>query len=162
VLPVLFGRLAGDPDAGRAIFEHFAPISAEAPYPLTRAQDWLWFWNFSQKWEHVRWRHLLYEDRADYRPLFGRVAHFFDSDAFQVWSMTHPDEKIGARIDTYKFPAKRYIVDYTRDADYLTKLKVGSLCKVWRPASVAAVTVDGRPVDAAGLRAFVRTAVPKQ
>lgn len=155
VLPRLFATLTGDLDTGRSIYAHYAPITAEAPYPLVSAQDFLWWWNFSQKWQHVKFRHLLYEELADYRPLFGRVSHFFDTDDFQRWSLTHPDQKLGPRIDTYKTPAKRYIVDFTGEAAYLTKLKIGSLCRVFKYPPVAAVTADGKPVDQAGLQSFM-------
>lgn len=128
VLPRLFASLAGEPAMGDAIYRRYAPIAAEAPYPLVTAQDFLWWWNFSQKWQHVKFRYLLYEDRADYHPLLGRVRHFFDTDAFQRWSLTHPAEKLGNRIDTYKMPAKRYIVEFTGDDGYLAKLKIGSPC----------------------------------
>lgn len=155
VLPRLFTSLSGDAATGEMIFGHYAPIAAEAPYPLVSAQDFLWWWNFSQKWQHVKFRHLLYEQRDDYRSLIGRVQHFFDTDAFQCWSLTHPAEKMGKRIDTYKMPAKRYIVDFTGDAGYLAKLKIGSLCRVFKYPPVAAITSDGLPVDQAGLKAYV-------
>lgn len=157
-LPRLFANLAGDLDLGRAVYGHFAPIADQAPFRLDTAAGFLWWWNFSQKWQHVKFRHMLYEYRGDYRPLFGRVAHFFEADAFQRWSMAPQNQalKLGSRIDTYKMPAKRYVVDYTRDDAYLAKLKVGSLCKVFRHAPIAAVTEDGLPVDQAGLRAFLR------
>ena len=158
VLPNLFASLSGDAQMGETIYRHYAPIAPQAPYPLASTQDFLWWWNFSQKWQHVKFRHLLYEQRADYRALIGRVQHFFDSEAFQCWSMTHPAEKMGDRIDTYKMPAKRYIVDFTGDAGYLTKLKIGSLCRVFKYPPVAAITTDGMPVDQAGLQAFVLNA----
>lgn len=155
VLPRLFTSLAGDAAMGDAVYQRYAPIAVEAPYPLVSTQNFLWWWNFSQKWQHVKFRHLLYEERADYRPLFGRVQHFFDTDDFQRWSLTHPADKLGHRIDTYKMPAKRYIASFTGDDAYLAKLKIGSLCRVFKYPPVAAITSDGLPVDQAGLQAFV-------
>lgn len=156
VLPHLFGSIAGDAETGAAIYRRYAPIADEAPYPLARAQDFLWWWNFSQKWQHVKYRHLLYEPPgSDYRALLGKVWHFFDTETFQRWSLMHPGEKLGAGIDTYKMPAKRYIVEFTGDQSYLTKMKIGSLCKVFKYPPVAAITTEGAPVDQVGLQAFV-------
>jgi hypothetical protein len=156
VLPHLFGNIAGNAEMGAAIYRRYAPIADEAPYPLNSTQDFLWWWNFSQKWQHVKYRHLLYEPPgSDYLGMVSKVRHFFDTEAFQRWSLTHPGEKLGAGIDTYKMPAKRYIVDFTGDSGYLTKMKIGSLCKVFKYPPVAAITSDGAPVDQAGLQAFV-------
>lgn len=156
VLPRLFGSIAGDEGIGAAIYRRYAPIADEAPYPLVSTQDFLWWWNFSQKWQHVKYRHLLYEPPcSDYRALLGKVRHFFDTEAFQRWSLTHPTEKLGASIDSYKIPAKRYTVEFSGDQSYLTKMKIGSLCKVFKYPPVAAITTDGAPVDQAGLLAFV-------
>lgn len=158
VLPRLFGSIAGDEGIGAAIYRRYAPIADEAPYPLVSAQDFLWWWNFSQKWQHVKYRHLLYEPPcSDYRALLGKVRHFFDTEAFQRWSLTHPTEKLGASIDTYKMPAKRYTVEFSGDQSYLTKMKIGSLCKVFKYPPVAAISTDGAPVDQADLKAFVRS-----
>jgi hypothetical protein len=157
VLPRLFASIAGDAETGAAIYRRYAPIADEAPYHLIRAQDFLWWWNFSQKWQHVKYRHLLYEPPgSNYLGMLGKVRHFFDTEAFQRWSLTHPGGKLGASIDTYKMPAKRYIVEYTGDAGYLAKMKIGSLCKVFKYPPVAAITTDGAPIDQAGLQDFVR------
>ncbi|PPU93758.1 hypothetical protein [Xanthomonas albilineans] len=158
VLPRLFGSIAANEQTGTALYRRYAPIADEAPYPLVSAQDFLWWWNFSQKWQHVKYRQLLYEPPgSDYRALLGKIQHFFDTPAFQHWSITHPADKLGASIDTYKMPAKRYIVAFTDDQRYLTKVKIGSLCKVFKYPPVAAITTDGTAVDQAGLQAFIRS-----
>jgi len=52
----------------------------------------------------------------------------FDTEEFQLWSMNNPDSKIKDTMTSYKWPAKDYIFDYTKDSNYRdTKLKVGSL-----------------------------------
>jgi hypothetical protein len=42
--------------------------------------------------------------------------------------MNNPDKKIRDTLESYKWPAKDYIFDYTKDEPYRqSKLKVGSL-----------------------------------
>jgi hypothetical protein len=94
-----------------------------SPYELKETKDYMWWVNFSLKYQNVQLR--IYP--TIFMP-YGGIDHFFDTDDFQLWSMNNPDKKIRDTLESYKWPAKDYIFDYTKDEQYRqTKLKVGSL-----------------------------------
>ncbi len=93
------------------------------PYDLKETKDYMWWVNFSMKYQNVQLR--IYP--TIFMP-YGGIDHFFDTEEFQQWSMNNPDKKIRDTLESYKWPAKDYIFDYTKDEPYRqSKLKVGSL-----------------------------------
>lgn len=93
------------------------------PIPLETTFDFLWWFNFSMKYQNVQLR--IYPTVL--LP-YGSIYHFFDTKEFQLWSMNNPDKKIRDTPQSYKFTAKDYIFDLTNDAEYRdNKLKIGSL-----------------------------------
>lgn len=96
---------------------------AKCPVPIITTFDFLWWFNFSMKYQNVQLR--MYPSVL--LP-YGTLSHFFDTEDFQLWSLNNPDKKIKSDIKSYKFTAKDYIYDFTKDADYRdNKIKVGSL-----------------------------------
>jgi len=99
------------------------PQIAYSPYPLKQVKDYLWWMNFSLKYQNVQLR--IYP--SVFMP-YGGITHFFDTEEFQLWSMNNPDLKIKNDMSSYKWTAKDYIFEYTKDSLYRdNKLKVGSL-----------------------------------
>lgn len=95
----------------------------KCPIELTTTFDFLWWFNFSMKYQNVQFR--LY---PSVQLPFGTITHFFDTDEFQLWSLNNPDKKIKTTIQSYKYIAKDYIYSYHQDDNYRdNKLKVGSL-----------------------------------
>ena len=95
----------------------------KCPIELKTTFDFLWWFNFSMKYQNVQLR--IY---PSIQLPYGKVTHFFDTTDFQLWSMNNPDKKIKDTPASYKFTAKDYIYDFTKDADYRdNKLKIGSL-----------------------------------
>lgn len=106
-------------------FNHFRAIIPYCPFKIKTVEDFSWWWNFSQKWNHCNYRTLLgcSNETIVQKNLIG----YFDNDLFQIWSMLNPELKMkdGLQIN-HKAPAKEYIIEYTKDSDYWFKLKVAS------------------------------------
>jgi hypothetical protein len=95
----------------------------KCPIELNTTFDFLWWFNFSMKYQNVQFR--IY---PSVQMPFGSITHFFDTDEFQLWSFNNPDKKIKTTLESYKYIAKDYIYTYHQDDNYLeNKLKVGSL-----------------------------------
>jgi hypothetical protein len=106
----------------------------------------LWWWNFTQKWQHVKYRLLLYMDEATLPDCRRWMFPFFDCPKLQRWAIDNPDLKIRDTWETYKWTAKDFISKYTKDRDYQKKRKHGSLQKIglFHKAHTM-VTADGSP-----------------
>lgn len=107
--------------------ESFIEVISEqlnkCPIELNSVFDILWWINFSMKYQYVQLR--IY---ADILKPFGSILHYFDTQEFQLWSLNNHDKKIKSTIESYKYMAKDYIYDFTKDSDYRDyKLKVNSL-----------------------------------
>lgn len=112
VVPSLFKNICGE-NYGAVLFERFSPIVDECPFKIITAFDFIWWWNFTQKWQGVNLRKGFYLD-GDHL-----ATSFFDDDDFQRWSVFSHSEKIGKKIETYKMPAKKLIYAFDRNEDYL-------------------------------------------
>lgn len=112
---------------GKVIFEHFHPIVKESPVEIRTVFDFFWWLNFSQKWQHVKYR-FVEQGSWDLDARYGKeILHFFDSKEFQKWSVENHDLKINKKWSSYKLAAKEYIADYTKNKDVLLQPKVPSL-----------------------------------
>jgi hypothetical protein len=131
VAPQIIEAYIGTKGPGKSIFEHFHPIVEEAPFPIKTAHDFFWWLNFSQKWQHVKFRFIESTDwdlRAQYS---SHILHFYDSPGFQNWSLQNHDLKIRDTWKSYKFIAKEYIADFTKDMSQLNLTKIQSLEKTY-------------------------------
>lgn len=131
-----FAKMLGSwsaPDAGRAqaLAERFFPIVEECPFPVRSLHDFLWWFNFSQKWSHVKYR--FYEMKTvDLRLRYhDQILHFYDTPEFQKWSLDNHDLKIRRTMDSYKWKAKEYIHNFTKDPRQLELVKIQSLEKIY-------------------------------
>lgn len=113
-----------------AMIEYLRPQVAQSPVPINTLYDYLWWMNFSLKWQHVSLR--LKEGLAPGAfALEHNLAHFFQSTAFQRWSLSNPQSKIKGDWKSYKYVAKEYIHAFFPDEDYLiNKEKEQSLKQV--------------------------------
>ncbi len=120
VIPELFSARCGE-DMGRKMYARYLPIVESSRFPIKTAFDFIWWWNFTQKWQGVQFRKqcFLHENH--------RAIHFFDSIDYQLWSIFFHDQKIGKKIETYKQPAKEFIFSFDKNEAYLkNKKKLGS------------------------------------
>jgi hypothetical protein len=119
------------PKYGKEAYDNYRNIVNEAPFELKSTQDFFWFLNFTQKYQHVQLRTLVTTRWSDPKTYFPKVIAFFDTDYFQVWSIHNQSKKIKSTWLSYKYTAKEYIVDYTKDTSYLNKLKINSLQNIY-------------------------------
>jgi hypothetical protein len=113
--------------------KQFERLPAASPIPIVSLFEFVWWINFSLKWQTVYTRTLTYTtptNAAGITPEYLRdyYAPFYNTDEFQLWSLNNPDKRIKDSWVSYKWPCKEIIYDFTKDADYRdTKIKVGSL-----------------------------------
>lgn len=98
------------------------------PWPIANAYEFLWWLNFTGKWQNV---HLRMGDRvSDFLQFLKNAKHFYNSEDFQSWAMAPENRhaKCENTWESHKMVAKNYIHEYTKDAIYRnSKKKIGSL-----------------------------------
>jgi hypothetical protein len=106
-------------------------LSLNCPFPVKTCHDWIWWFAFSNKWQFVNFRQLTSKNWEDAKTNYCKIITFFDTPAWQRWSIDNHDLKIKNTMESYKFSAKEYIVEKTGFTSYLKKPKVGSLQYTW-------------------------------
>lgn len=124
IAPQLFKKI--DPVLGEAVFQNYAGIVDEAPFELKSTFDFFWWLNFTQKWQHVKYRALISTTWTDPKQYFPKVVHFFEGVDFQLWSIYNHGSKVPSTWNDYKKIAKDYIMDYTNDPETMSQLKIAS------------------------------------
>ncbi|MEL6842863.1 MAG: hypothetical protein AAFP02_06570, partial [Bacteroidota bacterium] len=113
-----------------AMIEYLRPQIAQSPVPIVSLYDFLWWMNFSLKWQHVSLR-LKEGLQPGAFALGDNLWHFFQGADLQRWSLSNPQSKIKTDWKSYKYIAKEYIHDFFPDEDYLlNKEKEQSLKQV--------------------------------
>lgn len=109
-------------------FLHFLePYLCKSPQKIKSVKDFLWWVNYTLKYQHVCFRIPIHIDQAI---LDKNLFHFFDSQDWNDWAVSTPTEEkfFGTDFKNYKQIAKNYIYKYTKDQDYkINKTKVPSL-----------------------------------
>ena len=111
--------------------DRYAQTLSVCPFPIKTSFDWVWWFNFTNKWQHVKFRILGQKTWQTPAVSFRKVHHFYDTSAWQRWSLDNHDKKIAATLLSYKKAAKEYIVKQTGFSSYMNKPKVGSFSQVW-------------------------------
>ena len=112
-------------------YEQYRPIVNESLFELKSVYDFFWWLNFTQKWQHVQLRTLTSKTWTSPATSFKNLIHFFDTPEFQLWSIHNHHLKIKDTWTSYKFTAKDYVIDYTKDDSFLNKKKVPSLINLY-------------------------------
>lgn len=130
ILEYVISRKLGTEKFTRDIIDFIAPQLAKSPVKINTLYDYLWWLNFSLKWQNVSLR-IIHGLDQPYAILNHSLFHFFQSHAFQSWSICNHDKKIRDEWKTYKYVAKDYIHNFHKDSDYLdNKEKEPSLKQV--------------------------------
>jgi hypothetical protein len=118
---------------GKEIFERYEPIADEFPGGIKYAEEFTWWFNFTQKWQINLYR-LFAPETAFNNPkeAFKNIHHFYNTRYFQLWSLHNQDKRIKSTVNSYKWPAKDYIQEFTKHTSYDNKSKVSSLQNLWR------------------------------
>ena len=121
-----------------------------APIPLESNFDMFWWINFCVKWQTVYMRLLAHTAERNAHLLSpsylkSYYAPFYNTEAFQLWSMNNPRQRMKNGWRSYKWPAKEVIYEFTKDADYRDKkLKRGSLMFLVLTKQVPASFIDDK------------------
>ncbi len=125
--------LGGNTSEARHFVSLFEGLRDTASIPIQTNLDFLWWINFTTKWQACLLYVLLFtppENTARITPdyLRDRFISFFNTDDFQLWSMNNLDKRIKDTWKTYKWVAKDVIYAFNKDTEYRDhKMKRGSL-----------------------------------
>ena len=89
----------------------------EAPFEIKTTFDLFWWLNFTIKWQCIVFRPLGFNTELT-KKKFNQMEAFYDASDFQQWAMLNPDLKEKGTPETYKFPMKDVIYDFTKDVHY--------------------------------------------
>jgi hypothetical protein len=118
ILPVVIARKLGSAKSVDSIIEFLAPQVKKSPVKIKTLFDYLWWMNFSLKWQHVSLRMIYATESANLR-LDENIIHFFSAKDFQNWSISNHERKIKSSWKSYKYIAKECIFDFHEDENYL-------------------------------------------
>ena len=104
----------------RRLMDYLEPQVRSAPTKIETAFDYLWWCNFSLKWQQVGLRMVAFRG-GQVRPLYENLVHFFGHRRFQSWSLSNPQVRKVRDWRAYKLQAKQVILEATSDFDYFTK-----------------------------------------
>lgn len=118
-----FNEMTGNPQVTNFYLDLFERLKEAAPVPVNSCYEFLWWINFSLKWQCVSLRMLSYTaprnaPKINLGYIGTNYLQFYNTEDFQLWSLTNRDKKIKDTWKTYKWPCKDIIYDYTKDADY--------------------------------------------
>ena len=130
VVPFYMSSRLTTSEQAERLMAYLAPQIERAPVPIETAFDYLWWCNFSLKWQQVNLRIPAFR-QGRIGMLYRRTRHFFADERFQAWSLSRPDLRKVTDWRAYKLEAKKVILDATGDFDYFaTKEKAPSLKRV--------------------------------
>ena len=123
----------------------FSMLAKQSPSGIDNIFEFVWWLNFTCKWQNVFIRMLSFANRTSRKNIdqafIDNYYHcFFMTKDFETWSIWNKDIKIQDNWKKYKFEAKKFIFDFTKDKYYFeNKVKVGSLFNiiVQQPAALA-------------------------
>ncbi len=118
ILPLVIARKLGSAKSVDAIISYLAPQIEKSPVEIKTLFDFLWWMNFSLKWQHVSLR-MFYDENDKRFSLDENFLHFFSAKDFQNWSISNHDLKIKETWKSYKYVAKECIFDFHKDENYL-------------------------------------------
>jgi|SaaInl74LU_5_DNA_1037368.scaffolds.fasta_scaffold03242_2 hypothetical protein len=125
------------PGFGEWYYNKLDKLAQTSDYTVHSLHDFFWQIIFNVKWMHCSCRcFMFFGDHTNNKPLFEhkRYINWFQSDDYQRWSMVNNNtgQKIkGVTASTYKWAAREYIYDYTKDEWALYfKLKIASFQKI--------------------------------
>lgn len=118
ILPIVIARKLGSAKTVDSIISFLSPQIEKSPVKIETLFDFLWWMNFSLKWQHVSLR-MFYEDGSEKFSLDENFLHFFSAKDFQNWSISNHKSKIKKTWKSYKYVAKECIFEFHKDENYL-------------------------------------------
>jgi hypothetical protein len=128
-----FNDFGGEPALSELYLGLFERIHDAAPMELRSNLEFLWWMNFTLKWQNAYMRSLAGTPARNVAKVTREYidthyASFYGTDEFQLWSMNNLDKRIKDEWRTYKWPCKDIIYAFDGDKEYRdNKTKRGSL-----------------------------------
>jgi hypothetical protein len=107
--------------------EMFKHLCAAAPIPIDTLYKFLWWINFTNKWQSVYVRVLPYSKTIGNIKILENYTTFYCPEQFQLWAMNNSDRLVKNTEESVKYIIKDYILAFNGDQSYYSKPKVGSL-----------------------------------
>lgn len=108
-------------------YNMFKRLCDAAPIKIDNLYKFLWWINFTNKWQSVYVRILPYSKNINNIKLQENYTTFYWPEQFQLWAMNNSDRLVKDTEDSVKYIIKDYILDFNGDKSYYSKPKVGSL-----------------------------------
>ncbi|MEX6625419.1 hypothetical protein [Tenacibaculum salmonis] len=120
ILEFIISRKLGTDKFTNQIIDFINPVIKQSPFEIITLYDYMWWLNFSLKWQTVSMR-LIHGLERNHEDLETTVFHFFKSNNFQIWSLENHSSKIKKEWSSYKYIAKEFIYEFHKDPFYLEK-----------------------------------------
>ncbi len=139
-----------------SITSQFLALASKSPRPIDTMRDFLWWVNFTSKWQSVTFRTLAFSDELVNREMsmdFVRKYHttFFNTPSFQALAMSGTLKQWGEEVSprSYKQAARDFILEQMPSMEYYcqNKVKVGSLYNVIRQTSIKTPFIGITPTN---------------
>ena len=111
--------------------EVYGDTTSECPFPIVTAYDWVWWFGFTNKWQHAKYKFLGYKPWKNPKKTYKNVVHFFDTPEWQKWSLDNHDLKVATKIKDYKKIIRDFVIKESKHTSYSKKQKEASLRMLW-------------------------------
>ena len=126
-----FTQKLGSADSARQYMDLMDPIMQLNPQGINSLHEYMWWINFTMKWQAVEFRilsHARPTEALDLDWVNTSLIHFWNTELWQQWAVSNPDKKVAKDWASYKWVAKELIYEFDRNQQYYTrKTKVPSL-----------------------------------
>ena len=132
IMPKVYSHiLKFDEKQTHKFIETYEPTIEKCPFLIKTAFDWSWWFNYTNKVQHVVYRDLIFEMEKPQEYSEKHLAFYYSLD-FLRWSLDNHDKKIKNTFLTYKWPAKQLIQKYSGFTEHWYRPKVGSRIALWK------------------------------
>lgn len=137
IAELFFHAESGKTVPASKIVETYIPLVEECPWKIQSYFEFLWWINFSLKYQHVLVRSFGYGNWKDPKFYFSKMIHFYNTDEFNMWSINNVQKYLLDK-DNKKLP-KEYIIDFTNIDSLKKQRKRSSLQNTWigKPVNIA-------------------------
>jgi hypothetical protein len=122
----------GDQAQASLFMRRYFETTKKSPIPIKSVFDWVWWFNYTNKVQHVLLRDLAYEPELTDTYHEKHLPFFYTIDFFR-WSIDNHDKKIKGTFRSYKHTAKNFIQKHSGFTGQWKRLKVGSRVFLWEP-----------------------------
>lgn len=124
-----FAAETGKTVPASVILDNYIPLVDECPWKIKSYFEFLWWMNFSFKYQYTLTRFLSYGEWNNPKFFYSKLIHFYNTDEFNFWSINNVQAYLFDK--DYKKLPKNYIIEFTGIDTYRKKLKRASLQNTW-------------------------------